>query len=648
MNVSEVAGNRSSSRAKRRPSINQPKVRHHPTLGQQDKPKRFFTAVLPFQTPAYNIAVKKLFVWSFILGLAFMILGSSLFANRSSAETGLFLAYPPDHHKTTSNKIFLIGTAPASGQVLVNGQPIQRNVAGHFAPSVPLQLGNNTFSITYNTQSIQRQITRESTQPTLSNSPGFVLDSLEPQVNWVRSPGELLCFSAIASPNAQVSVILANQTLPLSAQTNATALPPNSAVLTQQNQPEPPSSPLTTYADCIIAKVPTDLGAPLYQIRVANQTIEQRAPGTIQILEPTQFETVEVVSESGVARTGPSTDFSRLTPLPKGTRATVSGKDGEWLRLSYGAWIRQSDVKLIPASLPVSAKIRSVTSRQVPGWTELIFPLTMPVPLSVLQGDRTFQLTLHDAIAQTDTIKLSPDPVIERLDWTQTAPTQITYIFHLKAQQQWGYKLRYEGSSLILSLKHPPLVTKQALNGVEILLDPGHGSTNDYGSRGPTGYPEKDVALKVTQLLRSELEKLGATIVMTRTGDDDILPQDRAKQITQTEPAIAISLHYNALPDSGDALKTQGMGAFWYNSQAHSLAVFLHDHIVKTLNRPSYGVFWNNLALTRPTVAPAVLLELGFMINPDEFEWIINPDAQQKLAIALAQGIKDWFWQTRA
>jgi len=32
-------------------------------------------------------------------------------------------------------------------------------------------------------------------------------------------------------------------------------------------------------------------------------------------------------------------------------------------------------------------------------------------------------------------------------------------------------------------------------------------------------------------------------------------------------------------------------------------------------------VFWNNLALTRPSVAPAVLLELGFMINPVEFEW---------------------------
>jgi len=53
-------------------------------------------------------------------------------------------------------------------------------------------------------------------------------------------------------------------------------------------------------------------------------------------------------------------------------------------------------------------------------------------------------------------------------------------------------------------------------------------------------------------------------------------------------------------------------------------------------------VFWNNLALTRPSVAPAVLLELGFMINPVEFEWIVNSREQKKLAHTLADGIVQW------
>ncbi|HEY9655332.1 MAG TPA: N-acetylmuramoyl-L-alanine amidase, partial [Crinalium sp.] len=62
----------------------------------------------------------------------------------------------------------------------------------------------------------------------------------------------------------------------------------------------------------------------------------------------------------------------------------------------------------------------------------------------------------------------------------------------------------------------------------------------------------------------------------------------------------------------------------------------------KTLKRSSYGVFWNNLALTRPATTPAVLLELGFMINPDEFEWITNPREQQRLATAIADGVTLW------
>lgn len=189
---------------------------------------------------------------------------------------------------------------------------------------------------------------------------------------------------------------------------------------------------------------------------------------------------------------------------------------------------------------------------------------------------------------------------------------------------------------------------KQALAGIKILLDPGHGSSNDLGSVGPTGLPEKDVTLTVSKLLAQELKKMGATVVLTRSGDEDLYPQDRVKQIETIEPTLAISVHYNALPDNGDALKTSGVGVFWYHGQSHSLAQHLHDVLVNTLNRPSYGVFWNNLALTRPAIAPAVLLELGFMINPPEFEWVTDAKTQQQLAKTLAYGISSWLAQTHS
>lgn len=190
------------------------------------------------------------------------------------------------------------------------------------------------------------------------------------------------------------------------------------------------------------------------------------------------------------------------------------------------------------------------------------------------------------------------------------------------------------------------MYTNRPLAGVEILLDPGHGG-EELGSKGPTGYPEKDVNLVVSKLLEKELRRRGAIVYMTRERDKEVSLQQRVEMINLVEPAITLSIHYNALPDSGDAINTAGVGAFWYHPQAHNLAVFLQNYLVEKLDRPSYGVFWNNLALTRPHTAPAVLLELGFMINPTEFEWITNPQAQERLANTLADGITEWFQKKR-
>jgi N-acetylmuramoyl-L-alanine amidase len=580
------------------------------------------------------------------------------------AEQPLFVAYPPDGHETIASQIFLIGTAPAAGTVTVNGQAIERSPAGHFAPSVPLQLGENVVTLRYQEQALTLRIIRLAADPAAPVGETFAEGSLTPAVDVARMPGELFCFGVIAPANATVAVTLADQRIPLLPQPNFVTLPPNSAVLTAQNQPVTATAQqyqgctvlnatgLLIYGNNIVtgtvvsnAVAPVSLGQPEYELRLDRARITQRAAGSIELLSPTQILVVEVTADSGTARTGPSTDYSRLTPLPRGTRSRVTGREGDWLRLDYGAWIRASETQTTLDSVPPRSIIRSITSRQSNGWTEILLPLQVPVPVSVQQRDDTLTLTLHNTIAQTDTIFLNDDPVIERLDWQQVAPEQVQYIFNLKSSQQWGYQLRYEGTTLVLALRQPPEIRGQQekpLAGARILLDPGHGGAEDLGARGPTGYPEKDVVLIVSNLLRDRLIARGATVYMTRDSDIDVPLQDRVNLIHQLEPTIALSLHYNALPDNGDAINTAGVSTFWYNAQAHSLAVFLHNHLVETLDRPSYGVFWNNLALTRPTVAPAVLLELGFMINPVEFEWIVDPQEQERLAEALAEGITQW------
>ncbi|MEL7037196.1 MAG: N-acetylmuramoyl-L-alanine amidase [Cyanobacteria bacterium J06592_8] len=605
-----------------------------------------------------------------ILGLAAL---GCMMVSPAWAEQPLYVAYPPTEHKTTSNRIFFIGTASPDAEVTVNGEVIERSPAGHFAPSFSLEMGENIFQLRHEDEEITLKINRISNLPELPEGVGFVEDSLEPKVNLTRMPGELVCFSAIAPPNGRVSVEFAGQNIPLSSRNQALDLPDNFAVLTGNNQPI--EVEISKYQGCAEIgksfpvsqrKNQINLGQPQYKLTLKGETVTQNAPGNITIISPAEFEIAEVTVDEGVARTGPSTTYSRLTPLPKGTKARITGREGDYLRLDYGGWIKADETRILTGKIPPQSFIRSASSRRVGDWTEVYFPLQIPVPVSVKQDNQSLTLTLHNTIAQTDTIRFDDSPLIERMDWEPVlSPMEeqvqaVQYTFHLKTQQQWGYKLRYEGTTLVLSLKHPPQIEDSTessflgnflrpkpLAGMYILIDPGHGSENDLGARGPTGYPEKDVNLVVSYLLQNELIKRGARVYMTRKSEEDLFPRDRVKMINDEEPDLSLSIHYNALPDNGDAMNVKGIGMFWYHPQAHSLAVFLHNYLVEKLDRPSYGVFWNNLALTRPAVTPSILLELGFMINPVEFEWIVNPQEQRKLAVALADGIVEWVETTQ-
>lgn len=554
----------------------------------------------------------------------------------------LFVAYPPETHRTAANKIFLIGSAAPNGRVTINGKTITRSKNGHFAPSFPLQMGENRFTLSDGSSTKVITVNRFDPAPVVPNGLNFAEDSLVPGVDMARQVGERVCFSAIAPPNAKVSLLLGSKTLPLSAAGASVDLPANSAVLTGNTAPVQATS--SKYEACTRFTSAGNL-QPQYQLSLNGKSTTVAAPGKLKIIptDATLIATATVSVDSGIARTGPSTSYSRLTPLPKGTKASVTGEEGEWVRLDYGAWIKKKEVTLAASPVPPKTIIRGLSTRVNGDWTELVLPLQTPVPITLDQDSKSLTLTLHNTTAQTDTIYTSQDPVIERLDWQQPSPGKASYTVHFKSDQQWGYKTRYEGTTLILSLKHPPKTSaSRSLQGMKIFIDPGHGSEHDLGARGPTGYPEKDVALKISKMVRDELEKRGAIVTMAREGDDDLWPHDRVELMEKAQPDLALSLHYNALPDAGDAEGTQGIGMFWYHPQAHGPSQFLHDYLTQKLNRPSYGVFWNNLALTRPSLAPTVLVEFGFMINPEEFEWIVDEASQKQLARTFAEGVEAW------
>jgi N-acetylmuramoyl-L-alanine amidase len=588
-----------------------------------------------------------------VLGLTLLACLASTPVALAQQKQPLQVVFPRDNHQTSAEKIFFLGTAPSDGQVLINGKPINRSQSGHFAPSFPLQMGENLFTLQHESQQLQIKVIRTAGKPEIPQGSVFAPDSLLPSTDIARLPGEEICFTATALPNTNTAVKLGIQKIPLLQQPSSSDLPNNLSALTNTNAPTTENS-VSKYAGCTIINNPGELGKPEFQFTNplvnGGKTITQQGKGGITILSPAQLPVVEVTVDDGLSRTGSNSDFSRLTPIPKGVRATVTGKDGEWLRLDYGAWVNAKETRPLPGSVAPRNIIRSILSRQQDDATNIIFPMELPVPVTVQQGSGTLTLTLYNTTAQTDIVRLDDNPFISRLDWQQIAPGKVQYTFNLKKQQQWGYNLKYEGTSLILSLRHSPedIAAKKGrqrgkpLAGIKILLDPGHGG-KESGASGPNGILEKDVNLTLSKMIREELIKRGAEVVMTMEEDKEVSLPDRQAIIAKEQPTISISVHHNSLPDNGDAENTKGIGIFWYHPQAHSLSIFMHNYLVQKLKRPSYGVFWNNLALARPAAAPSVLLEVGFMSNPTEFEMVTNKDEQKKFSKAVAQSLVEWF-----
>ncbi len=593
--------------------------------------------------------MRKKIILAFVIVFSLCIAIGCQFTQKIMAtRNDFFVANPQDGHQTTSSSIFFLGVASNSDPVYINDKTVAKSKKGYFATKLPLVLGTNKFILKNQGQEKSIIVIRNTILPSIPKEAAFLVESLFPQVDVERTVGELICFKAIAPQGATVIAKVNKKNIPLSWQANIQSIAANNSVLVDSSQP--PMSDLLTAGDYRGCTKFTDNDGSqstevIYELDFQGKKISQKSPGKLQIASGKSPQVVEISADQGITRTGPSTDYSRMTPLPKGTHATVTAKEGEWLRLDYGAWLKKNETRIVKNASPISSIIKGIYSRKTQGATEVIFPLETPVPFSVRQGDRKFVLTLYDTTAQTDIIRSDYDSFLKRIEWSQINPGTIEYIFRLNTKDQGGYSLKYDGGNLLLSLR-PPVEPEQpnTLKGITILLDPGHGG-KDSGASGPDGYPEKSATLTIANLLKQELKQLGANVQLTRSSDIYVSLEERVKLIEQIQPNVSISLHYNSLPDGGDPVKTMGVSSYWYHPQAEDIASFLENTIVHELKRSSYGVYWDNLALTRPTITPSILLELGFMINPEEFEWITNQDEQQKLAHIIAHGIQEWFEQ---
>lgn len=190
----------------------------------------------------------------------------------------------------------------------------------------------------------------------------------------------------------------------------------------------------------------------------------------------------------------------------------------------------------------------------------------------------------------------------------------------------WGYLVDYlEDGTTRIALKHQPHKSDDAakpLTGITVMLDPGHGDT-DMGAPGTasTTFPmEKDLNLSAALAAKHRLEQLGATVLMTRDSDVFYELGERMQMLNQQKPDFFISVHHNSVGFTKDVTDIVGTEAYWFYTESKPLASNLVSSVCTATNRNDRGAMYRYFYVTRSNICPAVLLELGFVSSPIEYE----------------------------
>ncbi len=197
----------------------------------------------------------------------------------------------------------------------------------------------------------------------------------------------------------------------------------------------------------------------------------------------------------------------------------------------------------------------------------------------------------------------------------------------------------------ITFVKANPLESDLKLLGKVIYLDPGHGGT-DPGAIYKDIY-EKDITLSICKKVKEILEKEGAIVYMTRYDDYDLSNStynrkkrdlnNRAKVINESMADMYISIHLNSI----DSEIWSGAQVFYddVNSDNKRIAQIFQSNLNK--NREIKEI--DNMLMNRKIKIPGVLIEAGFLSNPNDRYLLKNSNYQYKLSVKVKESVIRYF-----
>lgn len=370
----------------------------------------------------------------------------------------------------------------------------------------------------------------------------------------------------------------------------------------------------------------------VYTVR-RNKPAGQSA-GSIPKYQPKNKDSIlytKTVNDRAVVREKPSGSAARVSELSKDVVLYLLGKQGDYYKIdAKGAaqlWIHKSNIDT-PVNLPAEtpALLKNIKTYDDKNYYYTKFELNYPVMYKLQQQLNDVSLTLYG---------------VQTFDSSGIIPN-FTYRYSHTGILA-GYDAYYENNTLVFrAAKTPKIKNKnKPLKNIKIFIDAGHGG-EENGSIGPSRICEKDVNLAVSRYLAEYLEEEGADVIMSRKDDKTVKLYDRVKKAKEHDAFISVSIHNNALPDGKDPYKNHGTEVHYYNGNAVQLAEIIQKDMVRNLNFKDNGVHKSSFALTRSSSPVSVLVECAYMINPEEYMRLINPDVQKQIARSIKDSLKKY------
>ena len=188
-----------------------------------------------------------------------------------------------------------------------------------------------------------------------------------------------------------------------------------------------------------------------------------------------------------------------------------------------------------------------------------------------------------------------------------------------------------------------------SLLGKAIYLDAGHGGI-DAGAE-VNNIIEKDLNLILVKKLEKELTSRGAIVYLTRDGDYDLSTTtinrkrsdlgNRAKLINKSNCDMYISIHLNSTTSS----KWRGLQIFYssVNKKNKEIANVINEELKNNLSNVRDIKLDNEYYMYKQIKVPGILIEAGFISNPNDNYLLRSAEYQDKLINYIANGIVNYF-----